>query len=84
MMSPLAMIRAPYQPYLDQDMAFKDSGKAAVIRICVPVADPQQPFENQRDAILFALQKADRLYRLYMTVVNGGASAPGGTGSDAL
>lgn len=83
-MSPLAMIQAPYQPYLDQDMAFKDSGKAAVIRICVPVADPQQPFENQRDAILFALQKADRLYRLYMTVVNGGSEASAGYAPEEL
>lgn len=83
-MSPLAMIQAPYQPYLDQDMAFKDSGKAAVIRICVPVADPQQPFENQHDAILFALQKADRLYRLYMTVVNGGSEASAGYAPEEL
>ena len=83
-MSPLAMIQAPYQPYMDQDMTFKDSGKAAVIRVSVPPADPQQSFDGQKDAVSFALQKADRLYRLYMTVVNGGGGAPVGYAPEEL
>lgn len=72
-MSSLAMIQPPYQPYLEADMSFKDSGKAAVIRINLPPLDPQQTFAGQQEMIGFALQKAQKLYQLYMHVVNGGS-----------
>lgn len=73
-MTPLAMIQAPYQPYMDSDMVFKENGKTAVIRIMVPLIDPQQGFDSQRDVVRFALQKAQKLYQLYMHVVNNGTA----------
>ena len=66
-----------YQPYTDNDMTFKENGKTAVIRINVPLIDPQQGFESQRDIVNFALQKAEKLYQLYMHVVNNGAAGKG-------
>ena len=68
-MTSLAMIQTPYQPYIDNDMAFKENGKTSVIRIMVPLIDPQQGFEKQKEIITFALQKAKKLYQLYMHVV---------------
>jgi len=76
-MTTLAMIQPPYQPYTDNDMTFKENGKTAVIRINVPLIDPQQGFESQRDIVNFALQKAEKLYQLYMHVVNNGAAGKG-------
>ena len=76
-MTTLAMIQPPYQPYVDNDMVFKENGKTAVIRIMVPVIDPQQGFDSQRDVVGFALQKAQKLYQLYMHVVNNGAAGKG-------
>ncbi len=73
-MTPLATIQAPYQPYMDNDMLFKENGKTAVIRIMVPLIDPQKGFDTQRDVVRFALQKAQKLYQLYMHVVNNGAA----------
>ena len=70
-MTSLAMIQAPYQRFMDSDMTFKESGKAAVIRINVPTIDPQQGFESQRELVAFALQKAYKLYQLYLHVVGG-------------
>ena len=70
-MTSLAMIQAPYQRFIDSDMTFKESGKAAVIRINVPTIDPQQGFDSQRELVAFALQKADKLYQLYLHVVGG-------------
>lgn len=70
-MSSLAMIQPPYQPYIDSDMTFKDSGKAAVIRINLPPIDPQQGFAGQQELVDFALQKAQKLYQLYTHVVSG-------------
>lgn len=79
-MTSLAMIQPPYQPYIDNDMTFKENGKTAIIRIIVPPADPQQGFEAQKDILGFALQKAQKLYQLYTHVVNSGmmgkSSAP--------
>ncbi|MGN1078818.1 MAG: hypothetical protein ACI4TE_01450 [Alphaproteobacteria bacterium] len=76
-MTTLAMIQPPYQPYMDSDMTFKENGKTAVIRIMVPPIDPQQGFEPQKEIIGFALQKAQKLYQLYMHVVNNGAGTKG-------
>ena len=70
-MTSLAMIQAPYQRFMDSDMTFKESGKAAVIRINVPTIDPQQGFADQRELVAFALQKAYKLYQLYLHVVGG-------------
>ena len=70
-MTSLAMIQAPYQRFMDSDMTFKESGKAAVIRINVPAIDPQQGFDSQRELVAFALQKAAKLYQLYLHVVGG-------------
>ena len=70
-MTSLAMIQAPYQRFMDSDMTFKESGKAAVIRINVPTIDPQQGFAEQRELVAFALQKAAKLYQLYLHVVGG-------------
>ena len=70
-MTSLAMIQAPYQRFMDSDMTFKESGKAAVIRINVPTIDPQQGFDSQRELVAFALQKAAKLYQLYLHVVGG-------------
>lgn len=76
-MTTLAMIQPPYQPYMDNDMAFKENGKTAVIRIMVPQIDPQQGFEQQKEIVGFALQKAQKLYQLYMHVVNNGSAEKG-------
>ena len=76
-MTTLAMIQPPYQPYMDNDMAFKENGKTAVIRIMVPQIDPQQGFEQQKEIVGFALQKAQKLYQLYMNVVNNGSAEKG-------
>lgn len=76
-MTPLALIQAPYQPYMDADMTFKDSGKAAIIRVIVPPIDPQRPFDGQEDAAAVALQKAVKLYGLYTQVVNTNAASAG-------
>lgn len=70
-MTSLAMIQAPYQRFMDSDMTFKESGKAAVIRINVPTIDPQLGFAEQRELVAFALQKAAKLYQLYLHVVGG-------------
>ena len=75
----LAMIRPPYQPYMDSDMVFKENGKTAVIRIMVPLIDPQQGFEPQKETVGFALQKAQKLYQLYLHVVNNGTGGKIGT-----
>ena len=76
-MTGLATIQPPYQPYVDNDMTFKENGKTAVIRIMVPQIDPQQGFEQQKEIIGFALQKAQKLYQLYVHVVNNGAAGRG-------
>lgn len=76
-MTGLATIQPPYQPYVDSDMTFKESGKTAVIRIMVPQIDPQQGFEQQKEIIGFALQKAQKLYQLYVHVVNNGTAGRG-------
>lgn len=76
-MTTLAMIQPPYQPYMDSDMTFKENGKTAVIRIMVPLIDPQQGFEQQKEIVGFALQKAQKLYQLYMHVVNNGSAGKG-------
>ena len=76
-MTPLSTIQAPYQPYIDSDMTFKENGKTAIIRITVPSIDPQLGFEEQKDAIGFALQKAQKLYQLYIHVVDGGTTGKG-------
>ena len=73
-MTSLAMIQPPYQPYMDKDMFFKENGKTAVIRIMVPLIDPQQGFEQQKEILGFAFQKAQKLYQLYMHVVNNDTS----------
>lgn len=73
-MTPLAMIQQPYQPYIDNDMTFKENGKTAVIRITVPLIDPQEGFDKQKDLIGFSMQKAQKLYQLYMHVINSGSS----------
>ena len=69
-MTPLATIKLPYQPYIDNDMVFKENGKTAVIRIIVPPVDPQKGFDNQKGIVSLALQKAKKLYQLYTHVVN--------------
>ncbi|MBR1777706.1 MAG: hypothetical protein IJ752_03865 [Alphaproteobacteria bacterium] len=76
-MTSLATIQPPYQPYVDNDMNFKENGKTAIIRIMVPPLDPQQGFNSQKDAIAFAMQKAQKLYQLYVHVVNNGSSGRG-------
>lgn len=76
-MTTLAMIQPPYQPYIDNDMVFKESGKNAIIRITVPLIDPQEGFDAQKDIIGFSLQKAQKLYQLYLHVVNSGTAAQG-------
>lgn len=76
-MTTLAMIQPPYQPYMDGDMMFKENGKTAVIRIMVPPVDPQQGFEEQKEIVGFALQKARKLYQLYTHVVNTGSAGSG-------
>ncbi|MBO4643975.1 MAG: PD-(D/E)XK nuclease family protein [Alphaproteobacteria bacterium] len=76
-MTALSTIQAPYQPYIDNDMAFKENGKTAIIRIAIPPVDPQQGFEAQKDTIEFALQKAQKLYQLYVHVVDGGTTGKG-------
>ena len=76
-MTSLAMLQPSYQPYIDNDMTFKENGKTAIIRITVPPADPQQGFEAQKDIIGFALQKAKKLYQLYIHVVNSGLAGKG-------
>jgi len=76
-MTSLATIQPPYQPYIDNDMNFKENGKTAIIRIMVPPIDPQQGFNEQKDAIGFAMQKAQKLYQLYVHVVNNGTAGRG-------
>ena len=76
-MTALSTIQAPYQPYIDSDMTFKENGRTAIIRIMVPAIDPQQGFEAQKDTIGFALQKAQKLYQLYVHVVDGGTTGKG-------
>ena len=76
-MTSLAMIQPPYQPYIDNDMTFKENGKTAIIRIIVPPVDPQQGFDAQKDILGFALQKAQKLYQLYTHVVNSGITGKG-------
>lgn len=76
-MTSLTTIQPPYQPYTDNDMTFKENGKTAIIRIMVPPVDPQQGFDGQKDTIGFALQKAQKLYQLYIHVVNNGAAGKG-------
>ena len=76
-MTSLATIQPPYQPYIDSDMTFKENGKTAIIRIMVPPVDPQDGFDGQKDAIGFAMQKAQKLYQLYIHVVNSGVAGRG-------
>ena len=76
-MTSLAMIQPPYQPYIDSDMTFKENGKTAIIRIVVPPVDPQKGFDGQKDVLNFALQKAQKLYQLYVHVVNNGMTGMG-------
>ena len=76
-MTSLAMIQPPYQPYVDNDMTFKENGKTAIIRIIVPPIDPQQGFDAQKDILGFAMQKAQKLYQLYMHVINSGIAGKG-------
>ena len=76
-MTSLATIQPPYQPYIDNDMNFKENGKTAIIRIMVPPTDPQEGFVPQKDAIAFAMQKAQKLYQLYIHVVNNTAMGRG-------
>lgn len=76
-MTGLATIQQPYQPYIDSDMTFKENGKTAIIRIMVPPIDPQEGFDTQKDAVVFAMQKAQKLYQLYIHVVNSGMAGRG-------
>ena len=76
-MTSLATIQPPYQPYIDSDMTFKENGKTAIIRIMVPPVDPQEGFDSQRDTVGFAMKKAQKLYQLYIHVVNNGLTARG-------
>lgn len=76
-MTGLATIQPPYQPYIDSDMNFKENGKTAIIRIMVPPIDPQEGFDSQKDALGFAMQKAQKLYQLYVHVVNSGSAGRG-------
>lgn len=76
-MTSLAMIQPPYQPYIDNDMNFKENGKTAIIRIMVPPIDPQDGFAAQKDALAFSMQKAQKLYQLYIHVVNNTSTGRG-------
>ena len=76
-MTSLSMIQPPYQPYIDNDMTFKENGKTAIIRIAVPPVDPQNGFDTQKDIIGFAMQKAQKLYQLYIHVINSGMTGKG-------
>lgn len=66
-----AVIQPTYRPYMDSDMSVRENGTATVIRIGVPPLDPQKGFDAQKDILNFALQKAYKLYQLYLHVVGG-------------
>lgn len=66
-----AVIQPTYRPYMDSDMTVRENGTATVIRIGVPPIDPQSGFDAQKDLLNFALQKAYKLFQLYLHVVGG-------------
>lgn len=68
-MATVQMIQAPYQRFMDSDMSIKESGKAAVIRITIPPMNPDDGIDSQRELLMFALQKAEKLYQLYKHVI---------------